>query len=58
MAKKENEKIETFETIEEVKQEAIEVNLNTFIHLKNLPSWAKTRLEHFLTINPKAKTEG
>lgn len=55
MAKK--EQAETFETIKEVKQEEIEVNLNTFIHLKNLPSWAKTRLEYYLTVNPKEKTE-
>lgn len=55
MAKK--EQVESFEATEEIKQEEIEVNLNTFIHLKNLPGWAKTRLEHFLTINPKAKTE-
>lgn len=56
MAKKLNEE-EIINTNEEPKQEEVEVNLNTFIHLKNLPGWAKTRLEHYLTTNPKSKTE-
>ncbi|MCK9209272.1 MAG: hypothetical protein M0P61_00410 [Ignavibacteriaceae bacterium] len=61
MAKKINDE-ENFSMAEEqVKayegKEEIEVNLNTFIHLKSLPSWAKTRLEHYLALNPKAKTE-
>jgi len=57
MAKKINDE-ESFGTVEEQpKEEAIEINLNTFIHQKNLPSWAKTRLEHYLTLNPGVKTE-
>jgi len=58
MAKKINDE-ENFNTVETAKpkQEGVEVNLNTFIHLKSLPGWAKTRLEYFMATNPKAKTE-
>jgi len=57
MAKRTYEE-ENFNPVEEKpKQKGVEVNLNTFIHLKSLPGWAKTRLEYYLATNPKAKTE-
>jgi len=57
MAKKINDE-ETVSIAEgQSKEEVVEININTFIHLKKLPSWAKTRLEHYLILNPKVKTE-